>query len=88
MTSLFPQDAPPNAAEPCRAAVRTGILPYQALQRHAAGAGDHRVKRHRRRPGAAASIDLRLGEVAYRVRASFLPGPDSTVLEKVRQLDG
>jgi dCTP deaminase len=26
-----------------------------------------------------ASLDLRLGEVAYRVRASFLPGPGATV---------
>src|SRR5262249_54830039 len=34
-----------------------------------------------------ASIDLRLGPVAYRVRASFLPGPESTVLDKVQQLD-
>ena len=30
-----------------------------------------------------ASLDLRLGEVAYRVRASFLPGPRTTML-KVR----
>src|SRR6201985_1279622 len=30
-----------------------------------------------------ASIDLRLGPVAYRVRASFLPGPDATVEEKL-----
>jgi dCTP deaminase len=35
-----------------------------------------------------ASIDLRLGPVAYRVRASFLPGPDATVPEKIAQLDG
>lgn len=35
-----------------------------------------------------ASIDLRLGPVAYRVRASFLPGPDSSVVEKIEQLDG
>jgi dCTP deaminase len=33
-----------------------------------------------------ASIDLRLGEVAYRVRASFLPGPDSTVAERIDDL--
>jgi len=33
-----------------------------------------------------ASIDLRLGEVAYRVRASFLPGPDSTVGERIDEL--
>src|SRR6266446_9029850 len=30
-----------------------------------------------------ASVDLRLGETAYRVRASFLPGPDSTVGERI-----
>ena len=30
-----------------------------------------------------ASLDLRLGEVAYRVRASFLPGPDTTVAERI-----
>src|SRR3989441_1958038 len=33
-----------------------------------------------------ASLDLRLGEVAYRVRASFLPGPDSTVAERIDEL--
>src|ERR1043165_6783067 len=30
-----------------------------------------------------ASIDLRLGAVAWRVRASFLPGPQSTVKDKL-----
>ena len=33
-----------------------------------------------------ASIDLRLGEIAYRVRASFLPGPESTVAERIDEL--
>src|SRR5215475_8076200 len=33
-----------------------------------------------------ASLDLRLGEVAYRVRASFLPGPDATVAERIDDL--
>jgi dCTP deaminase len=33
-----------------------------------------------------ASIDLRLGEVAYRVRASFLPGPAATVAERIDEL--
>lgn len=33
-----------------------------------------------------ASLDLRLGPVAHRVRASFLPGPDVTVSEKLDQL--
>src|SRR5258708_1537554 len=33
-----------------------------------------------------ASLDLRLGEVAYRVRASFLPGPGATVRDKLERL--
>jgi dCTP deaminase len=33
-----------------------------------------------------ASLDLRLGNVAYRVRASFLPGPGATVEERITQL--
>src|SRR6516225_1053594 len=33
-----------------------------------------------------ASLDLRLGEVAYRVRASFLPGPQTTVAERIHEL--
>src|SRR3954465_13542612 len=33
-----------------------------------------------------ASLDLRLGEVAYRVRASFLPGPSTTVAERIEEL--
>ena len=33
-----------------------------------------------------ASLDLRLGEVAYRVRASFLPGPRTTVAQRIDDL--
>ena len=33
-----------------------------------------------------ASLDLRLGDVAYRVRASFLPGPHATVAERIEAL--
>jgi dCTP deaminase len=33
-----------------------------------------------------ASIDLRLGSVAWRVRASFLPGPNATVEEKLQSV--
>jgi dCTP deaminase len=33
-----------------------------------------------------ASLDLRLGEKAWRVRASFLPGPDSRVADKLDRL--
>jgi dCTP deaminase len=33
-----------------------------------------------------ASLDLRLGDLAYRVRASFLPGPKTTVAERIDDL--
>jgi dCTP deaminase len=33
-----------------------------------------------------ASLDLRLGEIAFRVRASFLPGPGATVAERIDDL--
>lgn len=72
-----------------RAEVRTtGVLPMQAIKN---------MRRDKEliavpdiEPGQwqPASIDLRLGQVAYRVRASFLPGPTSTVAEKIRELDG
>ena len=34
-----------------------------------------------------ASLDLRLGDIAYRVRSSFLPGPEQTVAERIRTLE-
>src|SRR5215470_13123277 len=33
-----------------------------------------------------ASLDLRLGSVAWRIRASFLPGPETTVKQRIEQL--
>lgn len=33
-----------------------------------------------------ASLDLRLGDIAYRVRASFLPGPGATIGQRLRDL--
>lgn len=33
-----------------------------------------------------ASLDLRLGDTAYRIRASFLPGPDYTVADRIESL--
>src|ERR1700722_1694866 len=73
-----------NAASP-RA---TGILPYQAIQamrRSGEILAEADILPEQIQP---ASMDLRLGPIAYRVRASFLPGPDATVLEKIEQLDG
>src|ERR1051325_4019318 len=34
-----------------------------------------------------ASIDLRLGDYAYPIDTSFLPGKETRVLEKMKQLD-
>jgi dCTP deaminase len=66
----------------------TGIIPYQGLRAMIA-AGELQalggISEDQLQP---ASIDLRLGTRAYRVRASFLPGPDGLVIDKVKQLDG
>ena len=63
-----------------------GILPYQAIE---ALAGDGAIAADT--PFAfdqlqPASLDLRLGRHAWRVRASFLPGPDDTVAERVDEV--
>ena len=68
--------------------VRTGVLPYQSLQtmlREKEIWATEDITPAQLQP---ASLDLRLGPVAYRVRASFLPGPDAAVLERVKELDG
>ena len=63
-----------------------GVLPNQLLaDAVTAGwieAGDYRVPEENIQP---ASLDLRLGEVAYRMRCSFLPH-DDTVERKVKDL--
>ncbi|MGH9189052.1 MAG: 2'-deoxycytidine 5'-triphosphate deaminase [Acidimicrobiales bacterium] len=61
-----------------------GVLPSQVLQRAVdagwVGAGEYKIPATSIQP---ASIDLRLGEVAYRIRCSFLPG-DEAVDHKVK----
>jgi dCTP deaminase len=79
--------APEPAASERPRDVRTGLLPSQML-RHAVAQGreilslqpigDDQIQ--------PASIDLRLGEVAYRVRASFLPGSRASVRDKLDEL--
>jgi dCTP deaminase len=67
-------------------AERRGILPVQAI-RGLVDAGQVKIAEPLL-PGQMqpASLDLRLGPKAYRVRASFLPGPTSTVATKLEQL--
>jgi dCTP deaminase len=80
----------PIADVPGRQAAYTGILPYQAIKEMVAS-GDitatailQRIEDDQIQP---ASIDLRLGEYAYPVDTSFLPGRGVRVLEKMMQLD-
>lgn len=63
-----------------------GVLPIQAIEaliakgavKLAEPACDAQIQ--------PASLDLRLGPLAYRVRASFLPGPGATVTERLGSL--
>ena len=69
---LFPESAPPRHARP--AASASGVLPSQAISqliadgwiRASAPVADRQIQ--------PASLDLRLGPRAHRLRASFLPG--------------
>lgn len=65
----------------------TGIFPSQALRvliADGAVTASQPISDDLIQP---ASIDLRLGEFAWRVQASFLPGPDATVEDKVRAFE-
>src|SRR5437588_446238 len=76
---LFP---PP---EPRELEHATGILPSQllrdAIERTREIQSLEPIEDDQIQP---ASLDLRLGDVAHRVRASFLPGHDHTEAEKLR----
>jgi dCTP deaminase len=83
----LPENSTAPAGEAKRGALgRTGILPSQAIrQLIAAGeiAGAPAIEDAQIQP---ASLDLRLGKVAYRIRASFLPGTKATVRDKLAGL--
>jgi dCTP deaminase len=75
------------AAPQTRSAVYTGILPCQAIvemirQEEITAAKD--IASGQIQP---ASIDLRLGNYAYPVDTSFLPGRGVRVIDKMRELD-
>jgi len=65
---------------------RTGILPSQALRSLIAGGEIRAAPEIDPDQIQPASLDLRLGKVAYRIRASFLPGPNATVRNKLAEL--
>jgi dCTP deaminase len=75
---------------PNRAPVYTGILPCQKIREMVASRDIgpvHILSDIHDDQVQPASIDLRLGDVAYPVDASFLPGKGQKVLEKMRELD-
>src|ERR1700676_3846302 len=64
----------------------TGILPSQAIRELIARGriiGNRAITEEQIQP---ASLDLRLGDIAHRVQASFLPGPGGKVEAKVKDL--
>ena len=78
---LFPELPAPENEERT-----TGILPSQTIQELIDGgrvAGSPPITPEQIQP---ASLDLRLGDIAHRVRASFLPGLNSTVEAKINDL--
>jgi dCTP deaminase len=79
-----------SVESPARSATYTGILPCQKI-RGMLAAGEilpagilNEIATDQIQP---ASVDLRLGDYAYPVDASFLPGKGVRVLEKMRELD-
>ena len=66
----------------------TGILPYQRLRAMIEAGEIGSLTPIASDQVQPASIDLRLGTEAFRVRASFLPGRDATIMSRVQDLDG
>jgi dCTP deaminase len=63
-----------------------GILPDHMIAELAERGGIRPVRPFADDQIQPASLDLRLGQIAYRVRASFLPGPHTTVAKRVAEL--
>jgi len=78
------QTAPSEAGK--SAFTRTGILPSQAIRSMIAGGEITAAPEIETNQIQPASLDLRLGKVAYRIRASFLPGPGAPVRDKLTEL--
>lgn len=76
-----------NPADESYGRFSTGILPSHVLKR-LLDQGREITASEPFAPGQIqpASVDLRLGPVAYRVRASFLPGPAATVAERMQSV--
>jgi dCTP deaminase len=64
----------------------TGILPSQVIRAFCRDRVIQSMEEITEAQIQPSSIDLRLGDKAYRVRASFLPGKDTKVSEKIESL--
>jgi dCTP deaminase len=76
---------PDDAGDPARGH-STGILPASSLRAMIHRGRLQALKDIEEAQIQPASLDLRLGSVAWRIRASFLPGPDATVKQRIDQL--
>src|SRR3974390_117653 len=68
------------------AASERGILPDRMIAALAEEGGIRAARLFDADQIQPASLDLRLGAIAYRVRASFLPGPGTTVAQRIAEL--
>ncbi len=88
-SALFPEDEAPAAPPPAPLADArhsTGILPAQQLRELIETGEISATAEIPEKQIQPASLDLRLGPKAYRVRASFLPGPRNRVMDTVGDL--
>ena len=76
---------PSDDAESARG-FSTGILPASQLRAMIHRGRLQALKEIEEAQIQPASLDLRLGAVAWRIRASFLPGPETTVKARIDQL--
>lgn len=75
----------PSPLSPAEAGGAAGILPYQTLTALIRAGEIHAAQEIGPDQIQPASIDLRLGPVAYRVPASFLPGAQANVMDRIKQ---
>lgn len=88
-TEAVNETSPPLIAgadiEPPVEQMPTGILPSQALRQLIRTKAIRSVDDIEETQIQPSSLDLRLGATAYRVRASFLPGPETSVQARIDQ---
>ena len=85
----MPKHAKPEASAtdaPLGVAAKDGILPVQAIRALISAGSLAASEPFETGQIQPASVDLRLGPKAYRVRASFLPGPGGSVAERLEDL--